>query len=63
MKVAIIMGSKSDYDVVKKAEAVLDTFGIEYVTRVISAHRTPAVAEHFSKTAKEEGFDIIIARG
>lgn len=61
MKVAIIMGSKSDYDVVKKAEAVLDTFGIEYVTRMISAHRTPAVAEHFSKTAEEEGFDVIIA--
>lgn len=61
MKVAIIMGSKSDYEVVKKAEAVLDTFGVEYVTRVISAHRTPAVAENFSKTAEKEGFDVIIA--
>lgn len=61
MKVAIIMGSKSDYEVVKKAEAVLDSFGIEYVTRVISAHRTPAAAENFSKTAQAEGFDVLIA--
>ena len=41
MKVAIVMGSKSDYPVVEKAEAMLREFGVDYETRIISAHRTP----------------------
>lgn len=61
MKVAIVMGSKSDYPVVQKAEAVLKEFGVEYVTRIISAHRTPRVAEAFASSAEAEGYGVIIA--
>ena len=61
MKAAIIMGSKSDYTVVERAEKIFDLFGVEYATRIISAHRTPSVAEAFSKNAEEEGIEIIIA--
>ena len=39
MKVAIIMGSSSDYPIAEKALAILDKFGVEYIVRVISAHR------------------------
>ena len=48
MKVAIVMGSKSDYPVVEKAEAMLREFGVDYETRIISAHRTPKQAEEFA---------------
>ena len=61
MKVAIIMGSKSDYPVVEKAEKMLDSFGAEYETRIISAHRTPKQAEAFAAGAEEAGFGCIIA--
>lgn len=61
MKVAIIMGSKSDYPVVEKAEKMLDNFGVEYETRIISAHRTPKQAEEFARTAEENVFGAIIA--
>ena len=61
MKVAIVMGSKSDYPVVQKAEDILKEFGVEYETRIISAHRTPRVAEEFAKTAEERGIEVIIA--
>jgi len=55
------MGSKSDYKVVERAEQVLDGFGVEYVTRVISAHRTPPVAEAFASGAEDDGIEVIIA--
>ncbi len=61
MKVAIVMGSNSDYPVVQKAENILKEFGVEYETRIISAHRTPRVAEEFAKTAEEKGIEVIIA--
>ncbi|MDR1796333.1 MAG: 5-(carboxyamino)imidazole ribonucleotide mutase [Clostridiales Family XIII bacterium] len=61
MKAGIVMGSKSDYKVVERAEQVLDGFGVEYVTRVISAHRTPAVAEAFASGAEDDGIEVIIA--
>ncbi len=61
MKVAIIMGSKSDYPVVEKAETVLNTFGVDVETRIISAHRTPRAAEEFASHAEERGIEVIIA--
>lgn len=61
MKVAILMGSKSDYPVVEKTEKVLKNFGVEFETRVISAHRTPRVAEKFASEAVDKGFQVIIA--
>ncbi|MEG0156481.1 MAG: 5-(carboxyamino)imidazole ribonucleotide mutase, partial [Anaerovoracaceae bacterium] len=60
MKVAIVMGSKSDYPVLEKTEQLLAEFGVPYETRVISAHRTPRQAEEFARTAEEKGFDVII---
>lgn len=61
MKAAIIMGSKSDYPVVQKAEVMLEKFGVEYETRIISAHRTPRQAEEFASNAEANGFGVIIA--
>jgi len=61
MKVAILMGSGNDYSVVERAEGVLKSFNVEYETRIISAHRTPSVAEAFSKGAEAAGIDVIIA--
>lgn len=61
MKVAIVMGSKSDYPVVEKAEAMLREFGVDYKTRIISAHRTPKQAEEFAANAEANGFGTIIA--
>ncbi len=61
MKVGIVMGSKSDYPVVERTEKMLDKFGVEYVTRVISAHRTPQAAEQFASGAEENGIEVIIA--
>ena len=61
MKVAIIMGSKSDYPVVQKAEAVLADFGVECETRVMSAHRTPKATEAFAASAEANGIEVIIA--
>ena len=55
------MGSKSDYPVVQKAEQMLENFGVEYETRIISAHRTPKQAEQFAADAEGSGFGCIIA--
>lgn len=61
MKVAVLMGSISDVDVVKKTVKVLEEFGVECEVKVISAHRTPFEAMEFAKTAEENGTEIIIA--
>ena len=49
MKAAIVMGSKSDYDVVKRAIDILESFEVETEVRIISAHRTPEAASNFLK--------------
>ena len=59
-KVGILMGSKSDFDVVKPAVNVLKKFGVEVEVRVISAHRTPAEAHEFASTARENGMEVLI---
>ena len=61
MKIGIVMGSYSDYKVVERAEKILDSFGIDYETRIISAHRTPSVAEEFAKNTEENGIEVLIA--
>lgn len=61
MKVAIIMGSKSDWPVVQKAANLLADFGVEIEKRIISAHRTPKQAEEFAANAEANGIDVIIA--
>ena len=60
-KVAVVMGSDSDLPVVSGAIKQLKELGIPVVGRVISAHRTPAEAENFASTARENGFGVIIA--
>ncbi len=60
-KVAVIMGSDSDFPVVKGALVQLKKFGVPFEAKVLSAHRTPAAAEEFAKTAEENGFGVIIA--
>ena len=60
-QVGIVMGSDSDWPLVKKACETLDRFGVAYETRVISAHRTPDVALDYSKTAEERGLKVVIA--
>ena len=60
MKVAIIMGSDSDYKVVEKTEKLLQEFNVECEVRVISAHRTPYQAEFFAKNAEDNGIEVII---
>lgn len=60
-KVAIIMGSKSDSEVMAKAADALNEFGIENETFVISAHRNPRGVFDFASTAEERGFEAIIA--
>ncbi len=59
-KVGILMGSKSDFDVVKPAVAILQKFGVETEVRVISAHRTPNEAHEYATTAKERGLEVLI---
>ena len=60
-KVAVVMGSISDFDVVKKTVDTLKKFNVEPVVKVISAHRTPELAAEFASHAEEAGISVIIA--
>lgn len=60
-KVAILMGSASDLDTVTKAATTLDEFEVPCEVHIYSAHRTPAQAQQFAETARENGFGVIIA--
>ena len=60
MKVAILMGSDSDFPVVERCINVLKSFGVEVVARVLSAHRTPHLAVDFAMKAEANGFELII---
>lgn len=59
--VAIIMGSKSDWPTMIHAADILTELGISYAARVVSAHRTPDRMYDFAKSAKNNGFKVIIA--
>lgn len=59
-KVAVIMGSDSDWPTVKAACAQLKEFGIPFEAHILSAHRTPAAAAEFAKAARANGFGAII---
>lgn len=60
-KVAIIMGSDSDWPVVKAAAQQLKAWDIPFEAHILSAHRTPEQAARFAQTARSEGFGVIIA--
>lgn len=61
LKVAIVLGSKSDFDKVKPAIDIFERFGVPFSARILSAHRTPEEAGEFARTAKAEGYGAIIA--
>ena len=61
MKVAVIMGSTSDWDVMSAACTTLEELGIPYEKRVISAHRTPHLMFEYATSARERGIGAIIA--
>lgn len=60
-KIGIIMGSNSDWPVMRHAAQFLEQFGITYETRVVSAHRTPDLMFEYAETARERGIQAIIA--
>jgi 5-(carboxyamino)imidazole ribonucleotide mutase len=60
-KVAVIMGSTSDWNVMKEACMVLEDFNVEYSRDVVSAHRTPERLVEYAKNAKKKGIEVIIA--
>ena len=61
MKVGVIMGSKSDFSIMKEAVSTLEEFGIIVEMDIVSAHRTPDKLYDFSKTAHQKGIKVIIA--
>ena len=61
VSVGIIMGSTSDYEVMKDACSMLDEFKVEYEKKVVSAHRTPDLMYEYAKSAEERGIKVIIA--
>ncbi|XUU61318.1 5-(carboxyamino)imidazole ribonucleotide mutase [Erythrobacter sp. HA6-11] len=60
-KVAIVMGSQSDWPTMRRATEVLAELEVEHEARIVSAHRTPDRMTAFAKGAESEGFDVIIA--
>jgi 5-(carboxyamino)imidazole ribonucleotide mutase len=59
--VGIIMGSKSDWDTMRHAAEILEQFGVPHESKVVSAHRTPALAAEYASTAGSRGLQVIIA--
>ena len=59
--VAVIMGSKSDWETMRHAHDVLTQFGVSHECKIVSAHRTPALMAEFARTAEERGLEVIIA--
>ena len=59
--VAVIMGSKSDWEVMRAASDTLEDFGVPHESRVLSAHRTPELAAEFASGAESRGLEVIIA--
>lgn len=61
VQVGVIMGSISDYEVMKEACDTLELFGIPFEKRIVSAHRTPDLLTSYAKEAKDRGLKVIIA--
>jgi phosphoribosylaminoimidazole carboxylase PurE protein len=60
-QVAILMGSDSDFEIMKEGADVLKEFGIAYDVQVLSAHRSPELVREFAVNAREQGIKVIIA--
>lgn len=61
MKIGIVMGSTSDWGVMKGAAEILDSFGVEHEDKVLSAHRTPHQLEEWASNLRDRGFSCVIA--
>ncbi len=61
IKVGVIMGSKSDWPIMKEATIVLDDLQIAYEKKIVSAHRTPDLLFEYAESAKSRGLEVIIA--
>ena len=61
MKIGIVMGSSSDWEVMKGAQEILSNFGIEHEVKVLSAHRTPHQLEQWVSNLRERDFAVVIA--
>jgi 5-(carboxyamino)imidazole ribonucleotide mutase len=59
--VAVIMGSKSDWETMRHADAILTQFDVAHENRIVSAHRTPNLMAEFAHSAEERGLEVIIA--
>lgn len=59
--IGIIMGSQSDWDIMKNASDMLESFGIEHEVRIISAHRAPDLLAEYCESARERGLKVLIA--
>ncbi|HEX8196620.1 MAG TPA: 5-(carboxyamino)imidazole ribonucleotide mutase [Pyrinomonadaceae bacterium] len=59
--VAVIMGSKSDWETMQKASETLEKFNVAHECKIVSAHRTPDLLFEFAKTAESRGIEVIIA--
>jgi 5-(carboxyamino)imidazole ribonucleotide mutase len=60
-RVAVLMGSRSDWDTMRHADETLRTFGVPHVCRIVSAHRTPDRLRAVATAAAEEGIEVLIA--
>lgn len=60
-KVAIVMGSTSDWPTMQQAAKMLKSLGVDFDAKVVSAHRTPDLLTDFSKSAADQGYCVIIA--
>jgi len=60
-KVAVVMGSRSDWETMRGATEILTEFGVSWHAQVVSAHRTPQRLVDFATTARDEGYSVIIA--
>lgn len=61
IKVAVVIGSDSDFPLIKKSLSILKKFNVNYSLRIISAHRTPDMARDFASNALKDGYEVIIA--
>jgi 5-(carboxyamino)imidazole ribonucleotide mutase len=59
--VAVIMGSKSDWETMRHCDETLTQFGVPHECRVLSAHRTPQLAAQYAAEAEARGFEVIVA--
>lgn len=59
--VAVVMGSKSDWETMRHADEILTEFGIAHENKIVSAHRTPLLLAEFASSAEGRGLEVIIA--